>query len=264
MKMQLIVRQERGVSFTRDPEALGLLLYEILEMADQSGGEVLVKEAYGAAHQLGYRGSPSGFRRLLIARGFVCEVEKHQRFFLQEMNREAIQQFLKTHQELFAGKHLDEYERSLLFSSVTNGGTEADMLLVWVMKSLSTLLEGLQKLSLLESKVRTHTALSEINHFLALDRVRWYHEQVKQLQCRVEGLENNPSSQVWHRQYPLDSQREEMFGKFASAVSDASREREAFMQNIHDSEVVAFLKSVREAILHLDEVFVRKEGELHQ
>lgn len=262
MKKLLLSNQREKVSFLHDPEALGLLLHEIVEIADRSRGEVHINNLEYSARDLGYQGSLAGLRRVLIGRGFITEVEKYKRFYLQELNREAIQLFFSKHRLLFSRKVLSEADRSFLYADSCVGGTEAERMLLRVMKSLTTMLGEMERIPLIESRLLACLAMSEFSYFVAFDRVRWLHKKLGRLEAESLVSRMGGTVESQQRWYTFNVQLSEIRRELILAIDDSLRQRGEMLQAIDDCEVLRLLKLVREATVKFGGIMVTKEAGL--
>ncbi len=262
MKKLLLSNQREKVSFLHDPEALGLLLHEIIEIANHSRGEVHIENLEYSARDLGYHGSLAELRRVLIGRGFVTEVEKYKRFYLQELNREAIQLFFSRHRLLFSRKVLDETDRSLLYTDSCVGGTEAERVLLRVMKALTTMLGEMEQIPLIESRLFAYLAMSEFSYFVSFDRVRWLRSKLRQLEAECVLSRMSSNHEVQQHWYALNAQLHETRRELALAVDESFKQRDEMLQAIDDCEVLGLLKLIHEATVKFGGIMVTKEAGL--
>lgn len=196
MKSLLTLKHDGRITFLRDPESLGLLLYEIVDLADRNDGEVLLNDIGSLASDLGYSGSLARLRFFLLTRKFVSEVEKGKRFYLQEMNREAIRQFFVTHQSSFGPRQLNPAEQRLLFQLECANGSEVERTLLQVMKYIALILLALEHLPQLEARVEGKLASAELSQFIAVERVRWLHFQIKKLEAEATVWSNQLGNEM--------------------------------------------------------------------
>ncbi len=263
MKALSGVEQKDRVSFIRDPEALACLLHELLDIATQSSGEILIEEIEHAARSLGYHGSLSGLRRILMDKGFVSEVEKRKRYYLQEINREAIEHFFSKHESLFSSRRMDAVDRAVLFDRDSIGGTKAEVMLLQVMRITGFMNEELHFLSRLDSETRSQLAFAEASCFMAHERVEWFQEQILLVSAEYESLgNNNRDIEVRRQRFILSLQADELYRALSAAASFACEREDELRKVTKERKRIKLLRSVREFYLKFSESLLKGEDDL--
>jgi hypothetical protein len=144
-----------GVSFRDDPQALGLLLLDILQATRRNDGRISESEIATAARNLGHRGPLSSVFALLLAQGFLSREDEQ--YIITETNSAAINQFNLEYEEPSPSPCLSENEKMLLFESIGVNGSEVGRLALRVDRLIAELNEELSLVSVLRDRNRQST-----------------------------------------------------------------------------------------------------------
>ncbi len=260
--MKLLTFQNgKSVSFVHDAEALGCLLYGIMDIASQNRGVVMAEEVEYLARELGYRGSILTVRRLLLSRGYVCEHEKFRRFHLYDANRNSIQGFLQANDARFSGCRLTARDSTLIFERRGTGGTRVEMMMSRIMKHLSVILEELSRIPALDAGTLFSIAEHEVEHFIVMERVEWCSKYCDKLSIETDtmlseyGMGSRKFRQAMTRYVAV-------YGHLLDVLATAEEKNTQFLASIRDKESLELLKIFRELLLRFTSAFLKKEGEL--
>lgn len=262
MRTLLTLQRESWVSFVRDPEALGCLLYEIADIAAHAEGEVLHQEIATVVRHLGYTGSIASVRRMLLSKGFLSEIEKCHRYYLHESNKEAMNFFFERYAPAFRGIHLSDAERTLLFEVSHVGGTDAEEMLMRVMKHLSLLLDEFRQLTKIESQVYTTLAKEEASHCVALERVKWCIERLHEIASTATLVSSHHDIRNRILHHRLMNEYERMQDVLAAAIDSAGQSNDMLRVCAHDGEVIQLLRVLREFLLRFADIMLRSEEKI--
>ncbi len=256
-----VSQKGRGVSFILDPEALGCLLHEILDLFADSNGTISTQSVFLSARSLGYQGPVSAVRRLLVGKCFVSDAEKGKTFHLHEINRTAIENFFRTYERNFESKLLDSREKDHIFETPGAGGSQVEVMMVRVMRFLSMLLSELKPLSALESETFMTLSGLQVANCMQIERVKWY-------ECRLEEL--NKKLNIVHETLGMDSidfrellkQYLEAHKNADSLVDEAIVKNDMLEQSARDAEVVALLKQLQDCVVQFTAMFLQLETKI--
>ena len=252
---------QQSIEFFDDPEALGCLLHEVIYLTTKTRhGEVLIGEISESAKQLGYRGAVAPVRSLLLANGFVSEIERGSIFRIQEENREIIEHFFDTHQSLFERRGLTVLEEVSLFEHVGPGGSAVEVALTQVMRSISFMLDVLHTLPELHEDARKSLALSEIEHFIAFERVKWFDERTMAYShvAEMTRIAHGSDSGIFRDAL---ARYISMHIHLSDVVTYAEDQNDKFKSLIHDMETIKLLMLLHDFLKKFTQLFVQKEAE---
>lgn len=253
-----VSQRGRGISFILDPEALGCLLHEILDLFAGSDGTISTQSVFLSARSLGYQGPASAVRRLLVGKCFVSDAEKGKTFHLHEINRTAIENFFRTHERNFESRLLDSREKDHIFETSGAGGSHVEVMMVRVMRFLSVLLGELRFVSAVESKTFTNLSELEIAHFVQIEHVEWcqqhFDEVAKKLDLVHETL--GMSSVEFRETYKRYVAAYECV---SSEVDDAITKSDLLQQLARDAEIIVLLKQLQDFLIRFTVVFLQHE-----
>ncbi len=257
----LTLQCEDSVSFKKDPEALGCLLYEIIVRTTSTSDEVHIDAINHAARSLGYHGSINAVRRLLLSKGFLSEIEKGHRFSLQEVNRKAIQQFFNQHQILFSSRLLSDAEHALIFNQIS-GEFTASVVLVRVMQLLGFVLRELETVSMLERNALVGIAVSETDHFVAMDHVQYLAQRLDEISARADEVKNARDFDSNKLFYHLSQEFARVHVLFGEAINNAQMKSNGLYVAAHEKQIVGLLMELRKFLLHFVSILLREEEKI--
>ncbi len=261
MRELLTLKKGNAVSFLHDMEALGCLLYELLDFFAKPNATIMVGEIHMLTRKLGYEGPISIVRRMLISQKFLTEVERGTRFMLLDANKEAIQTFFKRQKQDFAEARLTQQERGRIFSSSGIQGTPTEALLAAVMGTLALLGEYLARIPNMEAKIDTDVAKYMLSTTLYRERSDWYAKHTEALKKEFDVLVNMPCA--------TDQEIEESGLRYMKAnrhaifvFDEGLRQLHLYDLALRDAQILRVLKPLRALLLQVTASFSKAESDI--
>lgn len=251
----------KSLSFSSDPEAMGCLLHEILELSTQSEGYISVESVYASATGLGYRGPMTAVRRLLVAKGFLTDAEKGKSFCMHEGNRAAINHFFHMNEKKFSNTQLTDVEKGHLFRTMGGKGSAVEALLVRVMRFLSILLEELETVSSVERTMISDFSKGETDRLLALEHLNWSKEKFQNL-CEEMDTAFEISGEESEEFLEIVKRYTRMYIHLSEIVDTTIVANDRVKQLAYDTQVIHLLKSLHTFLRWFSSSFLKMEDAL--
>lgn len=252
---------KRETSFFSDPEALGCLLHEILELCTGTDEPISLESVHASAVGLGYRGHATPIRRMLVAKGFLTDAKKGKSFYLHEGNRVAIDHFFHTNEKKFSNTQLSDVEKGHLFHTLGGKGSAVEALLVRVMRFLSILLEELETVSSVERTMISDFSKGETDRFLALEHFNWSKEKFQNL-CEEMDTAFEISGEESEEFLEIVKRYTRMYIHLSEIVDTTIVANDRVKQLAYDTQVIHLLKSLHTFLRWFSSSFLKMEDAL--
>jgi hypothetical protein len=244
-----------GVSFQDDPQALGLLLLEILEMTRRNNRDISASEISMAAKNLGYRGSFPAVFDLLLAQGFLSR-SKNGRYAITGTNDAAIRRFNLEYEVLFASPCLSESERTLLFESIGINGTGPERMALRVARLLAELNQELSSVSLLRLRNLESISRHEATLAIGLQRLPWLIEMTNKTLIKADDLHEKGISEF----ASMLDRASALHERTLSLIDLQAKNEELLHQLARDEEILILLEQVRVFLRSFTAVILKAES----